>query len=423
MFKSFKTIGVVLIAGVLVIAGVIAAAGWTQAAPTAAAANTAPQSQASGILHLDAGKYIDLALKTFEGQLGIDDAQLNAAFTGAVSDTLNQAVSDGLITADLASQANAFVKDGVTGLIGTFKAFMPKFGLGQAHQSSGPALDALKSASLASTLGLSSADFENELKSGKSIAAIAQEHHVDLAALQNTMLANVKNKLEAVVGEGKLTQGQADQIYAALSMKLNAIAAGKSSANSSAKSWPLLKDIATIDRAKYANLFITAFESHLGIDDAKLNAAFSATASAITAQAVTDGILTSDQATQINNIAQKMDVRQLAAMANKFPLGAFGGMRNPLASGWKPEAFAAVLGMSSTDLEAQLKAGKSIADIAAAQHLDLTQVKQAIQTQFKAQLDTAVKNGKLTQTLADQIYAQLTAKLDTLITKSLSPQK
>lgn len=423
MFKSFKTIGVVLIAGVLVIGGVIAAAGWTQATPTVAAAIPAARSQGSGTLPLDVDKYIDLALKTFEGQLGIDDAKLNAAFTGAVDDTLKQAVSDGLIATDFAAQANAFVKDGVTGLIANVKAFMPKFGLGPARQSSGPSMDALKSASLAAELGLSSTDFENELKSGKSIAEIAQEHHVDLAALQNTMLANVKQKLDAVVGEGKLTQNQADQIYAALSMKLNAMAAGKSSANSSAKSWPLLKDIASIDRAKYANLFITAFESRLGIDDAKLNTAGAATVAALTAQAVSDDLLTSEQATQINNIAQKMDVRQLAAMANKFPFGAFGRMRNPLAGGFKPAMIASALGMSSADLEAQLKAGKSIADIAAAQHLDLAQVKQALQAQFKAQLDTAVKNGKLTQTLADQIYAQLTAKLDTLITKSLSPQK
>ena len=345
MFKSRKTIMVALIAGVLVIAGVIAAAGWTPAVPTASAAASVPQSKDNGTPGLNVGKYIDLALNTFKGQLNIDDAQLDAAFTGAVSDTLDQAVTAGLITANQAARANAFVKDGVTGLIAKVKAVAAKFGLSQSSQSANPVADALKP----------------------------------------------------------------DMSHPA-------------STDPMAKAPALLKQAATIDRAKYANLFITAFGSRLGIDDAQLDAAFNATVSATTAQAVTDDLLTADQAAQINDFAG-MGVRQLAALTNKFSLGSLGGVHNPLAGSFQPDAIAAALGMNATDLAAQLKAGKSLADIAAAQHLDLAQAKQALQTQLKTQLDAAVKDGKLTQTLADLIYAKLNAKLDTLITKPLFTQK
>ncbi len=420
MFKSLKTIAVVLVVGAMVVAGAIAVGGWAQATPAASAAAVAPMTAPAADLHLDIAKYADLALTSFEKQLGIDDAQLNAAFTGAVGDTLKQAVTDGILTSEQAAQANAFVKDGVTGLIAKLKTFAPKFGLGQNRQNTGLKTNVLAPASLAAALGLNSADFENELRSGKSIADIAQEHHIDLTALQSTVLANAKRELDAAVSAGQLTQSQADQMEAALTMKLKAIVSQTTSPNSSAR--PLLKDAVTIDRAKYANLFITAFESRLGIDDARLDAAFKATVSATTAQAITDGILTSDQAAQVNDFAG-MGVRQLAALTNKFPFGPFGGARNPLGNSLPSAAIASALKLSTTDLEVQLKAGKSIADIAAAQHLDLTQVKQALQAQLKAQLDDAVRNGKLTQMLADQIYAKLNAGLDTLITRPLFASK
>ncbi len=309
-------------------AGAILVSGWTKATPAASAAPAAPAAGTNSALNIDVAKYANLALKSFEGQLGIDDTQLNAAFVGAVGDTLDQVVKDGLLTADQAAPLNTFVKDGVTGLITKMQTFMSEFGTAQ------------KSEAMAAWMPLA----------------------------------------HTLTG---------------------------------------LKKAASIDRAKYANLFITAFESRLNIDDAKLNAALNAAATATTAQAVTDGWLTSDQATQLNSFAA-IGVRQLAALTNKFP---FGGTRDPLAKGWQPATIASALGLSSADLEAQLKAGKSIADIAAAQHLDLAQVKQTILSQFRTQLDTAVKNGKITQTLADAVLAKFSSSLDVLINKSMSAPK
>ena len=419
MFKSTKTIAAGLVIGALVLVGGVAAAGAAQTAPTAAAAPAAQAANTANGPRLDVAKYADLALHSFEAQLGIDDAKLNAAFTGAVSDTLDQAVKDGILTSAQAAQINTFVKDGVTGLIAKLKAFAPKFVLGQNRAGRNPAGMALSPASFAAALGISSSELETELKSGKSIAAIAKEHNVDLQALKNTLLAKAKSDLDASVSRGELTQSQADQTYQALSQKLDGFIAQSAQAPGPAQKIPFGKNMASIDPTKYANLFLTAFESRLGIDDAKLDAAFQAAVSDAGGQAVKDDVITAAQAAQANHFAQ-MGVRQLATFAGKMPFGMLGGLRGPLGGMLQPAAIAEVLGISSSDLEAQLKAGQSIAEIAAAHHLDLAQVKQGILAQFKQKLDAAVQSGALTQAMADQIYTKVSIGIDTLVTRSMT---
>ncbi len=422
MSKSTKIMAVVLVIGALILAGGVAAAGGAQAAPAATIAPVTQQVNAGTGLHLDLAKYADLALKSFEGQLGIDDTKLNTAFTGAVSDTLDQVVKDGVITSAQAAQVNTFMKDGVTGLISKLKAFAPKFNLSQNRSGNGPVGTALSPASLAAAIGISSSDLETELKSGKSIADIAKEHNVDLQTLKNSVLAKAKSSLETAVSGGQLTQSQADQIYQALSQKLDVFASRPAQATLPARKMFFGKSLASLNPTKYANLFLTAFESRLGVDDAQLDAAFQAAVSDTVAQAVKDGAITAQQATQAASFA-KLGVRQLAALAGKMPFGMLGGGRGPLGGMLQPAAIASALGMSSSDLEAQLKAGQSIADIAAAHHLDLAQVKQAILTQLKAELASAVQSGKLTQAMADLMYAKQSNNIDTLVTQSMAGLK
>ena len=311
MFKSRKTMAALLVVGVLVIAGTIAVAGWAHAAP-AATASAAPAAQVANVLdkpHIDMAKYADLLVKSFEGHLNIDDAKLNAAFAGAVSATLDQAVKDGLVTSAQAAQVNTFAKDGVTGLVSRMKTYSSKFG---ARPNGGakafPAGNALSPASLAAALNMSSSDLETELKSGKSLADIAKEHHVDLQTVKNTVLAKAKSALDSAVSSGALTQSEADQMMQGLSQKMDMVM--------SSTVRPFAKSAAAIDHAKYANLFLTAFESQLGIDDAQLNAALTASVAEVSAQAVKDGAITTEMAAQANSLAE-MGVRQLASLSPK----------------------------------------------------------------------------------------------------------
>ena len=72
------------------------------------------------------------------------------------------------------------------------------------------------------------------------------------------------------------------------------------------------------------------------------------------------------------------------------------------------EAVAKSLNLSADALTAQLKSGKTLADIATAQKVDQSVVKQAIIDSTKAELAREVADGLISQAQADSIQANLT---------------
>jgi hypothetical protein len=74
-------------------------------------------------------------------------------------------------------------------------------------------------------------------------------------------------------------------------------------------------------------------------------------------------------------------------------------------------AAANALGMTTTDLSAELKSGKTLSDIATEKGVDLQTVQQAIQTarnaQFTAQINQAVTSGNMTQDKANWLLEGL----------------
>jgi hypothetical protein len=79
-------------------------------------------------------------------------------------------------------------------------------------------------------------------------------------------------------------------------------------------------------------------------------------------------------------------------------------------------AVADYLGISEDTLQSELESGKSLATIAQDHGKTKDGVKQAIHDATKKELDEAVKDQKVTQTVADQILAKLDANLETLVT-------
>jgi len=78
---------------------------------------------------------------------------------------------------------------------------------------------------------------------------------------------------------------------------------------------------------------------------------------------------------------------------------------------------ATALGMSVEDLRAQLAAGKSINDVAtAAGKADA--VKQAVTDALKAQITQSVTDGKLTQEKADKALADLSTKVEAMLSST-----
>ncbi|HEX2916260.1 MAG TPA: hypothetical protein VH186_36200 [Chloroflexia bacterium] len=175
------------------------------------------------------------------------------------------------------------------------------------------------------------------------------------------------------------------------------------------------------EKAQLRDAFVKNFAAQLNVDENKLNSAYTNAVGSTVDQAVKDGKLTQAQADKINKAAQ-----------NGFKGGAFAlngkngrpKAKQRAANFTKPalDAAAQAIGTTSSDLKAQLKAGKSIADVAKSKNVDLTKVKDAMLASIKTSLDQAVKNGKLTQQQADKAYQAATKRIDNVVNRVHQPK-
>lgn len=81
------------------------------------------------------------------------------------------------------------------------------------------------------------------------------------------------------------------------------------------------------------------------------------------------------------------------------------------------EVSADAIGISVEELEAGLKSGKSIAQIAAERGVSVDSVKQALVTKATARINTAVSTGQITQQRADKILAELPALVERIVNR------
>jgi len=81
------------------------------------------------------------------------------------------------------------------------------------------------------------------------------------------------------------------------------------------------------------------------------------------------------------------------------------------------EAVAKVLKMTTTELKTQLHSGKSLADVAKAQSVDIADVKTVLTSDFTAHLAEEVTSGKHTQAEADAQLAEFKTNLDTKVNR------
>jgi len=79
------------------------------------------------------------------------------------------------------------------------------------------------------------------------------------------------------------------------------------------------------------------------------------------------------------------------------------------------DAAAKAIGISTSELRTQLRDGKTIADVAKAQGVDVSRVVAAMVSDARSHLDRAVANGRLTQARADRQKAQLTQRITDLV--------
>jgi hypothetical protein len=158
----------------------------------------------------------------------------------------------------------------------------------------------------------------------------------------------------------------------------------------------------------YGKVFVQKLAQTLGVDQAKLEAAMKTAGNATIDEALNKQEITKAQA----------DALKARVQAGGYGFFSPGGMdgrsgrdagRNggPIADRMAGraalmDATAKALGLSSEALFMQLRSGKSITEIAAAQKVDVKTVQAAMLAAYKTQLEAAVKAGKLTQAQADE---------------------
>ncbi len=165
-----------------------------------------------------------------------------------------------------------------------------------------------------------------------------------------------------------------------------------------------------------AESFWKNLASQLGIQENDLKSKAVAAEKAVIDQAVADGNLTADQATQL-----KAQLDQNGPSAPEI-LGRHGGRGGPGGKGGpggpgghgqgagldEIEAVAKVLNLKPADMLTQIQSGKTVADLAKSQNVSETTVKQAYIDAVKAHLAREVQDGLLTQAQADQQTTNLT---------------
>ncbi len=176
----------------------------------------------------------------------------------------------------------------------------------------------------------------------------------------------------------------------------------------------------------YSKVFIQKLATALGIDQAKLEAAIKTAGNATVDEALKNQDITKDQAARMKarvasgglgmwarDGAPRMGMggRDGTSGVNRpdgFGRGAPGMMGGGMMGAGIShiallESAAKALNLSITQLDTELRSGKTLTEIASTQKVNLETVKNAVLGTLKTELAAAVKAGSLTQAQSDQI--------------------
>jgi len=189
------------------IAGTVAAlaVGGTGAGIAATKLGSNPSAESKAIVD-DAAK-----------QLGVQPSALSSALKKALTARVDAAVADGRLTKEQGAELKARIASDDFPLFGP-----PGMGGGHFGHHGGPGLDAA-----AKYLGLTEAKLRTELESGKTLAQVAKAQSKSVDGLIAALKADAKQKLDAAVKAGRLTQAQETRMLADLDQRLGDFVNGK----------------------------------------------------------------------------------------------------------------------------------------------------------------------------------------------------
>jgi polyhydroxyalkanoate synthesis regulator phasin len=190
-----------------VVAGTVAAlaVGGTGAGIAATQLGGSPSAESKAVVN-DAAK-----------QLGVQPAQLTDAIKKALSARVDAAVAAGRLTKEQGAEMKARIASD------NFPLFGPQaFDGGHFGHRGGPGLDAA-----AKYLGLTEDKLHAQLESGKTLAQVAKAQNKTVDGLIAALKADAKQKLDAAVKAGRLSQAQETKILADLDQRITGFVNGK----------------------------------------------------------------------------------------------------------------------------------------------------------------------------------------------------
>jgi polyhydroxyalkanoate synthesis regulator phasin len=146
-------------------------------------------------------------------QLGVEPSALSSALKTALENRVDAAVAAGRLTKEQGDELKARIDAGDVPLFGG----LHHGGLGHFEQ-----LDAA-----ADYLGITEAQLRNDLAAGKTLAQVAEDRGKTVDGLVQAMTNAVKERLDAAVAAGRLTQAQADTVLADVKQRITDRVNGK----------------------------------------------------------------------------------------------------------------------------------------------------------------------------------------------------
>jgi polyhydroxyalkanoate synthesis regulator phasin len=137
-------------------------------------------------------------------KLGVTEDELKTAIDEARTETIDEAVAEGLLTEEQGER----LQEGIFPFRGRF-SHEPR----HAH-----VMDAA-----AEVLGLERDELMEQLRDGNSLAELAEAQGKDLEAFKAALLDKIEARLGELVAEGDLTQEQADEIFQCIEENIDSI--------------------------------------------------------------------------------------------------------------------------------------------------------------------------------------------------------
>jgi hypothetical protein len=151
-------------------------------------------------------------LDKLAGTLNIQRSALDSAITTAGTSTVDEAVQQGSLTQAQADALKARIRAGDFGVLrGGRGGKLGGARIAELHE-------AMRNAS-AQALGITTDALTTQLRSGQTLAQIAQANGKTEQAVIDAVLAAAKTQLDQAVTAGTLTRAQADNVYAELQQR------------------------------------------------------------------------------------------------------------------------------------------------------------------------------------------------------------